>query len=585
MPTSAQDPGAGPAADRPLPRRGWLPHLLRRFFTHPICRHGYRVVMIVMLSLALNQLNIAGTQRGFDNLAQDMVMQAGDIAGIWPEHDPLRGSGATQHEVAKEMRATARPGVTLFLWTDPAMQFVVDHLKKGDIWPITYRAHAETVYAAIKLGAKAVFLDFVFPTERDDEHLSYLENVIQYDLPESDARLFIACDPDEYDPPAFERLVEAMKVANAEARANGKTEPVAAFVPATLPKEAVVRTYDLAVDVFQPEAIPEACGGYAGFSDAEGKITRATSAAPMLVASAGAVPDLKVTAESRPMTLFWDRRTHVVTQRLFEGIRTAPETLCTWLSESLWGVLFDLDLLRRDLAGPAIVPADHLFAAGVGQIDDNPRTVTITDLVKDRIVIIGSAQPSAADVRNTPNAPARPGALVHAMAVDNLLQFGTRYVKERSVGEVIPAVATVPWVAGADMSFAILLSVLVLSSFLFSLWVENDHGANEETVFREISNEPIAHRMKYSLGIGVVAVFVMGVLLLVLRLPPANWFSTLLAFAVVTAPWGLLVFNHGLLRIMFTRDPSRALVRPETTQTRGDRAPPPHREETGLNDR
>jgi hypothetical protein len=556
---SGTEPG-----DMPLrPRRGWLPAVLRRVLAHPLWRHSYRVVMIVVLSLLLDQLNIAGTQKGFNNLAQDMVMQLGGVVpakvGGWPVHDPLRGTEATQGTVAKAMRADTGLGVTLVLWTDPAMQYVVAQGDADDVWPINYRAHTETLLAATTLGAKAVFLDFVFPTERSDESLAELENFLLLDLPQSETRLFIACDPVEYGPPAFDRLVAAVKAANEKAGALGKSEPVVSFVPATLPTEAVSRTYDLTVPVFNPQPVPEACGGHGGFPGADGEVTRSASAAPALIAAADALPGLTLTADTPPMTIFWDRRTHVVTETLFTDAKTAPQHWCVWLLEVIQGFFLDLDLLRRDLSGPPVVPADQLYAASIDVVKEDPRTITITDLIEDRIVIIGSAQPSAADIRHTPNAPDRPGALIHALAVDNLLQFGVDYVKERPVGAVIPAAAGVPWLGTADMSFVILLTVLVLSAMLFTWWVEQNPMAYDTAEFREVGNEPVAHRMRYSIAIGIGAVVLTGGLLLILRLPPANWFSTLLSFALITAPLALAWISRGLVLIMFTRDPCRAV--------------------------
>lgn len=275
------------------------------------------------------------------------------------------------------------------------------------------------------------------------------------------------------------------------------------------------------------------------------------------------------------MSLFWDRRTHVVTKAFFDETNAAPEHWCELFLQWLEGIFLDTTVLRRDLPGPPVVPADYLFNAAFEPFeiahDQSSDTVTIKDLVRDRVVIIGSAQKSAADFRDSPNAPQIPGALVHAVAVDNLLQFGVNYVKDQPLHAYIPSLGPIKRaendsgdeasalskalasLGAAPTSEIILILVLVVSALTYSVRVEDKWRSRGIEEFIKAHTKPFLKRFMIAIAVGIVAIALSAMGMMYLRLPPTQWFSTLLAFSFVGAPLGLAVANFLVMTVMYTK--------------------------------
>ncbi|MCR9070378.1 MAG: CHASE2 domain-containing protein [Alphaproteobacteria bacterium] len=542
------DEAGGKAAEEPgcsglRPRQGLVARLLRRAFARPFIRHGYRVLMICMIMLALDRLDPVGSKSAADAMAHDVVMQAGNLIGVWPEHDRLRGSGVDQSAVAETWRADRPDGVTLVLWTDEAMSVMREEKYAEEIWPISYAAHAAALYEAREMQAKAIFLDFVFLSKRVDDTWGELAAEIRA-FAGSSTPLFIACDLDWEGPPAFADMIDAVAAANAEA---GKT--VVSFVPAFLPVRPVIRDYDMWVTSARPitgldseelsgglgRVDPGAqCGG-AQVLDPDGPETVSMTVAPTLFGAAREKERPVSRTQIPSMSLFWDRRSHVVTRTLFAADQT--ETVGWWrnLKEMVGGILFDMSLLSRPMSGPPMMPAHFLV------FPENPMdgTLATRDLIEGRVVVIGSAQSSAADVRTTPNAVSRPGALVHAVAVDNLFKFGLDYVRDRASP------------IGIDKSTAILIAAVFVSALAYSIQVERAPLAKSSALFVEDLRTGYRTRLSRSVRTGVLVFFIFSFVLIFYRFPPFGWFSSLVEFSIVAAPLALTWISTALVSVMY----------------------------------
>lgn len=537
-------------------RSGWPASKLRAFFARPICRHLYRIVVIVGLSLILKLFNPLGLPQAADNLMQDAVLQSGQILRIWPDYAPLRESGASQEEIAVDIRSKSDVAVTLVLWTDLAMQTLVDESEATQVWPISYGAHAGTLYKSIVLGAKVVFLDFLFLTRREDETWEEFEQVLTLDLPRSNTRLFIACDPEEGLRPAFGELVDIVKRANEAATSYRKSPTtVVSFVPATLPRDPVTRTYEMVVDIQETAPSNLKCGDANNFVNADGKISKSLTAVPSLVLAATEETALSVSSDAKTMTILWDRRTDAVTRALFPSAGAAPESWWAWLRQWIEGIFFNLSVLERKLAGAPAIPADRLYFASP---DQRPHaqainTITVKDLIKDRIVMIGSAQRAAADTRNSPIAANIPGVMVHAIAAENLLRFGDDYIQDISVKELLGTNSQLFGIGDLSAGNIILLVTLIFSAAVYSWTVEDKSRQHSVDIFVKSNNQPARRKLRLAILIGFGATIMISALMLNLRIPPTDWFSTVLSFSFISAPFVLGYLNSGIILIMYKK--------------------------------
>lgn len=576
--------------------------------------------MIGLIMFAIDDIDLVGSKSAADAMVHDVIMQAGNQSGLWPDHDALRGQEAEQADIAADWRARRPDGVTLVLWTDDAMAQMKEYGYSSEIWPISYATHAEALYQARELGAKAIFLDFVFLSKRVDDTWQELDKEIR-SFEKSEVPLFIACDLAHEGPPAFRDMVEAVAAANA-----GAGETIVSFVPATLPGTAVVRDYDISVPLPVPvvgerdvgpagEVSADAatqCGG-AGVLPARdpeaGRVTKTVG--PTLYATARPKRAAAISADTPPMSIVWDRRSHVVTRTLF-----APEEPYrgeqNWFQRQwclLYGLLFDMSVLSRPLSGPPMMPGNYLV---LPEEPRNKRSLSSEDLIKGRTVIIGSAQQSAADVRNTPNAMARPGALVHAVALDNLFKFDLEYVREQTVSwaftknallilfavaaagliyfllnfavsrqdercqervensrriaktfflkcmalfcTVSASVFSFFYYLGFGKSDAILGFSIFLSSFVYSILIEKKPWSRDAMCFLDSLRYGYIGRLIGASAIGLVVFFAFSWVLMDLRVPPVEWFSSLLAFSFAVAPLFLVAVSALLAGYMWRYD-------------------------------
>lgn len=529
------------------PRKGPVARLLRRVFVYPFVRHAYRVALICLIMLAFDRLDPFGSKSAANAMFHDLMMQVGNCVGFWPEHDPLRGPGFEQTDVATSWRKDRPDGVTLVLWTDEAMSVMKEERYSDEIWPISYATHAAALYEAREMQAKAIFLDFVFLSKRvDDTWEELAEEILAF--AGSRTSLFIACDIDWDGPPAFKDMIEAVAAANKKA---GGT--VVSFVPAILPIRPVIRDYEMWVPSGRPitgldkEELPGGhdkrgpatqCGGAQALEwDGGGRVSM--TVAPTLYAATAARPRQRplMTPETPTMSLFWDRRSHVVTNTLFlsEGKPTSG-----WLNnvnDIVRGFLFDMSILSRPMSGPPMMPA-HFLVFPETPMDG---TLATKDLIEGRVVVIGSAQRSAADFRNTPNAAARPGALVHAVAVDNLFKFGLDYVRERKN------------LIGINKSTAVLVMAVLVSALAYSILVEKNPWARSCTAFVEPTRTGYRVNMLRSGSIGLVVFSVLSYLLIYYRFPPYGWFTSLMEFSFLAAPLLLTWTSARLCSVMYER--------------------------------
>lgn len=534
--------------------RGFLDRCLGKCWV----RHLYRISVVLGLSLLFSVTNLFGAQNAVNDAVHDFAMWA--QFGRTGFQDPGRKPDVTKQDVVDYLRGGSeappykRPqGATVVLWTDKSMKYAVEQGYSESAWPISYEAHAELLYEVATLGAKAIFVDFVFLTKRkNDDSFPLLIDAINF-VHDKGIPLFFASDPSVADAPAFPEFQAAIAAIRGE-------EPSGefGFAPASVMSDPVVRAYCLAVEYENAAETPDhkrrlyrqnsSCAETPEHFLVTTRKGAGYTVAPLLYDASGYRGDLDFSGRTEPMFLYWDRGEHLVTRQEFGICRngTAGCDPCSGEGNRSTGflrwvqaILFDPSILQRRGAGPPLVPAHYLLenerVCGVDAVEPS-------DLIEGRIVLIGSGQSASGDARNTPNSTEVPGIMIHASAVENLIRLGNHYVYDRVVFERI------------TLSQLVLYSALFVMSVLYSFAIEyvireqkqaNDAGGDSRDcsgleILRKENELTYIQKLLIAFLVSVVpVVFALGVLL-GLRAPPGVWAYSVIGLIALSPPWVLL---------------------------------------------
>ncbi|WP_028465889.1 CHASE2 domain-containing protein [Nisaea denitrificans] len=521
-------------------------------------RHLYRISAVLGFSLLFSLTNLFGAQDAMNDAVHDFAMWG--RFGRTGFLDPGREPDATKQAVVEYLRGNKaerpydRPqGATVVLWTDKSMNYATEQGYSDSAWPISYEAHAELLYEVASLGAKAIFVDFVFLTKRkNDPSFPLLIDAIQF-VHDEGIPLFFASDPSTADEPAFLDFRDKIKSIR-EKDPSG----ILGFAPASVMSDPVVRAYCLAVEYGNEAQTPDhrriLYSQSSGCAEppADFSITRREGAgytiAPLLYDASGYRGEADFSGRPEPMFLYWDRGEHLVTRQEFGICRNGSANCDPCLGEAdnstgffTWipAILFDPSILQRRAAGPPLVPAHYLLE---GERVCGGDAIEPLDLIEGRIVLIGSGQSASGDARNTPNSTEVPGIMIHASAVENLIRFKDHYVYDKLIFERI------------TLSQLVQYSVLFVMAALYSLAIEyviREQGGrgNSDGDRGKVSGLEILRRENDLTYIRKVAiaflvsfvpvVFALGILL-GFRAPPGAWAYSVVGMIALSPPWVLL---------------------------------------------
>ncbi|MEP2165546.1 CHASE2 domain-containing protein [Nisaea sp.] len=529
-------------------------------------RHLYRISAVLGFSLLFSLTNLFGAQDAMNNSVHDFAMWG--WFGRTGFLDPGREPDAAKQKVVDYLRGNKeelpydRPqGATVVLWTDKSMNYAMDQGYSDSVWPISYEAHAELLYEVATLGAKAIFVDFVFLTERkNDPSFPLLIDAIQF-VHDEGVPLFFASDPSTPDEPAFLEFQDEIRSIQ-EKDASG----ILGFAPASVMSDPVVRAYCLAVEYEEDADKPghtrrlyrqnTKCAETPVDFSVTGRKGAGYTVAPLLYDASGFRGAVNFYGRSEPMFLYWDRGEHLLTRQEFGICRSGAEGCdpCSGEGNGSTGfvkwvkaILFDPSLLQRRAAGPPLVPAHYLLedkrVCGSDAIEPS-------DLIEGRIVLIGSGQSASGDARNTPNSTEVPGIMIHAAAVENLIRFKDHYIHDKLVFE---------WITLSQLvRYSVLFAMAVLYSFAIEYVIrEQKETVNEDGDREEFSGLDILRRendLTYVQKVAIAflvsfvpVVFALGVLL-GFRVPPGAWVYSVVGMIALSPPWVLLT-NWMILRM------------------------------------
>ncbi|MEQ9329779.1 CHASE2 domain-containing protein [Thalassobaculum sp.] len=521
---------------RHRPRRNSIAELLRWLLKTPARRTIYRLSLVLSLWLALSTTDIAGLSSASNDAVHDAIMRF----------------------VASDPEQPRDGDVTVVLWTESATQQFVRHGLAQRAWPIEYGAHAELLYTLIDFRPRAIFLDFAFLDKREDEGFGYLKEALQA---AADAKI----------PVYVSDLPEAGRNAlqPTPPTPEPSEQPVVRFVPATISPEPVVRHYPISVGGGNSVAVAIY---YDLWSDLWPDVRREMWSRDRLL-------DGVMTGSAERFGLHWYRSVHPATETYFgdidphsvwclefqnslrsEGFRESAVDLASSVCELLHAWLFNRELAQKALAAPPVIPADSVVfeepppadpahCNRLQPVDADPAKEVekrrMWEFLSCRIVMVGSGLLASGDFRDTPLAPRQPSVLVHAQALQNLLD-GNVYFKEPHWPEWLadsPGVRAELEKVGISRLAGVLF--LVISVGLYSLHFESKARRRYGQHSTTLPHGPLALAAPGEAGFwSLLLLFLVcstiaaaiASALVAGRIDPGGWGDAFTSFALVGAP-------------------------------------------------
>ena len=201
------------------PKKTAIARALISVFSVAWVRVVYRCFVILLVAVPLEKSDFIGSQTALDDVAHDAVMHLS--YGVWglPE-DPGRDPDATEQKIKRFIgehpsggygfdAQRTLPGVTVILWTDDAMDWVIEEGLSRQVWPIDYEAHSELLRLVAEENPRSIYLDFVFPTKRDDESFFVLQEYLET-WSDRGVPLLMSFDPLTSSDPVFPEMEAAI---------------------------------------------------------------------------------------------------------------------------------------------------------------------------------------------------------------------------------------------------------------------------------------------------------------------------------------------------------------------------------------
>lgn len=266
----------------------------------------------------------------------------------------------------------AQEKITVVLATDKALNSL------GHSWPPPYYFHADVLRDIGRYQPKAIFMDFLFSGERAGEGIEQLADEI-CELKKNGIPVFLASD-------------------DFQSKDGGVI--------------AKLTTCGIVVDANKPRS-DGAEDGVDGYYRLYSKYDWGNGISPALamyaVDRSGALSAQKLEPWSSPMEVFWSGH--------------PPKNSLTWMPDCRKQLQFNERLFGKNTCYYSqTLFLDQLFA-------EESNFPYKSELLRGKLVFYGANFTGAGDISLTPLHENMPGVYLHAMALDNLMSFGTDYKK------------------------------------------------------------------------------------------------------------------------------------------------------------
>lgn len=383
----------------------------RPYRLSPRIRFWVRVVLYTLLGLLVSKADPFGL---------------GDGAGLY-------SSGVVKAVLAPFHRTAGEDAITVVLVDDETLT------RTHRSWPLSYDTHGRVLAQILALRPKAVFVDILFGDRREgDPTLNTMVGLIQARAGPVEQR---AGGDFRQRIPVF---WAAGRAAAADPRRNLTILPELARVGRPVVTSwSGVRGYPLRHA--RPDAESEPSAALALYKEVCARVAPAAGGVDRAFHCPGQWVDQDF---DRPMSVMlgvtvpreqwnWTRRP---SQDTWRACKQVDDGLWDrlWYGAGLVGQMllrgfFDEDDVAQRCLPHLTVPAWYLIDGDASQ--DQAVQEGLRRVIEDRVVIYGLHLEGINDVAPSPAHGLVPGAHVHAMALDNLMKYGTSYVRLSGGGE------------------------------------------------------------------------------------------------------------------------------------------------------
>ena len=273
---------------------------------------------------------------------------------------------------------SAQEKLSVVLITDGALE------QLEEPWPASYGFHAQVLTAILLDHPRAVMIDLLFKDRRRDDTLPQLQRALQ----------------------RFQEAKVPVYLAAGSSRSGAIRSEIAPYViPVPVPKvsdryDRATREYRLVLSEY---GAVEQTAALRLYNDLE---------------LASPLGDAELSRDfGSPMQIFWGT---LPPDGQREWIDCDPPPLTA--GAAAWRRLFGgQDALQTDCYYAQTIPVDYMFTRS-----SDPR---VAGLIRDKIVLYGASLVGIEDYVYPPTHTRLPGVFMHAMALDNLMTFGTGYMR------------------------------------------------------------------------------------------------------------------------------------------------------------
>lgn len=212
--------------------------------------------------------------------------------------------------------------------------------------------------------------------------------------------------------------------------------------------------------------------------------------------------ELTLDLSGPPLEIFWDLRLPETNARWMNCVEPGP----TDPFGRSWRALFGPSALKQTCGTVPTVPIAELF---LGDTDQDARS-----MIENNFVLFG-ADVVGGDVYTVPISDRLAGVYVHAMALENLLAFGSNYVRTSlQIGSYRIGERGIAWLFEAP------LIALIVSFFALS---RRDKEQHDDAAVWDKLLKVLVHDAKLGLTTSAAGFVLSTILLSGLLLAPLNW--------------------------------------------------------------